>query len=159
MSVKANSTRLPTEPPYNTFTILCTTSVPDGVFVAKSIKWRRRIGSGTTGLTDVTANGDTILIDSSDLTLAVSTSRLTVTEDTAGDYRYRCRIDNFDLGIFETEDVYPINVVGMFLCSGLILAVRHVVLSHTQVQLPPPSQTSLLPVTSMTQPPSSGRYL
>ncbi len=78
-----------------------------------------KIGSGDTGLTDVTANGDTILIDSSDLTLAVITSRLTVTEDTAGDYRYRCQVDIADLGVFETEDVYPINVVGMFLCSNL----------------------------------------
>ncbi len=120
MSVEANSTRLPTESSYNTFTILCTASVPDGVFAAKSIGWLRRIGSGITGLTDVTANGDTTLIDSSDLTLAMITSRLTVTEDTAGDYTYRCRVDIFDLGVFETEDVYPINVVGMFLCSGLI---------------------------------------
>ncbi len=121
MSVEANSPRLPTEPPYNTFNILCTASVPDGVVAVKSIRWRRRIGSKTTGLTDVTANGDTILIDSSDLTLAVSTSRLTVTEDTAGDYRYRCRVDITELGVTAVrEDVYPINVSGMLLCSSLI---------------------------------------
>ncbi len=95
--------------------------MPDGVVANKSIRWRRRIGSGTTGLTDVTANGNTILIDSSDLTLAMITSRLTVTEDTAGDYRYWCRVDITELGITAVrEDVYPINVVGMFLCSGLI---------------------------------------
>ncbi len=120
VSVKANSTRLPTEPPYNTFTILCTASVPDGVVAAKTIGWLRRVGSNTNGLTDVTANGSTILIDSSDLTLAMITSRLTVTEDTAGDYRYQCQVDIADLGITETDDVYPIIVVGMFLCSGLI---------------------------------------
>ncbi len=115
MSVEANSTRFPTEPPYNTFTILCTASVPDGVVAAKTIGWLRRIGSGISGLTDVTANGDTILIDSSDLTLAVITSRLTVTEDTAGNYRYRCQVDIADLGITETDDVHPINVSGMLL--------------------------------------------
>ncbi len=94
--------------------------MPDGVVAAKSIGWLRRIGSGTTGLDDVTANGNTILIDSSDLTLAMITSRLTVTEVTAGDYRYRCQVDIAELSITETEDEYPISVVGMFLCSGLI---------------------------------------
>ncbi len=74
-----------------------------------------RIGSGTTRLTDVTANGDTILIDSSDLTLAMITSRLTVTEVTAGDYRYRCQVNISDLGITETEDVHPLKVSGMLL--------------------------------------------
>ncbi len=115
MTVEASTTRLPTEPPYNTFTILCTASAPDGVIAAKTIIWRRKIGSGTTGLTDVTANG-AILIEPRDLTQAESTSLLTVTEDTAGDYRYRCRVDISELGIAKVnKDVYPINVIGMFL--------------------------------------------
>ncbi len=126
MTVEANTTRLPTEPPYNTFTILCTASVPDGVIAAKTIIWRRRIGSSTTGLDDVIANGDTILIEPSDLTEAESTSLLTVTEDTAGDYRYRCRVDIPELGIQRVnEDVYPIDVIGMFLYIALIRSVVH----------------------------------
>ncbi len=130
MTVEANTTRLPTEPPFNTFSILCTASAPDGVIAAKTITWKRRIGSGTSGLDDIIANGDTILIEPRDLTQAESTSLLTVTEDTAGDYRYRCRVDIPELGIdgnkpLQTEDVYPINVTGVFLYIALIRRVVH----------------------------------
>ncbi len=116
VTVEANTTRLPTEPPYNTFTILCTASAPGGVIAAKTIIWKWRIRSSIYGLGDVTANGVTILIESSNLTQAESTSLLTVTEDTAGDYRYRCRVGISDLGIGHVDaDVYPINVNRTFL--------------------------------------------
>ncbi len=128
MTVEANTTRLPTEPPYNTFTIHCTASAPDGVIAAKKFTWKRRIGNNTTGLKNVIASGVTFLIESSNLTQAESTSLLTVTEDTAGDYRYRCRVDIPDLDIFADNDVYPINVIGMFLYQDLCLCV--VSMSH-----------------------------
>ena len=66
-------------------------------------------------LQGITDNGGTILIETSGLDQAVTTSLLTVTETTPGDYRYRCRIDIPDLGIDNQDgDVYPINVIGMY---------------------------------------------
>ena len=63
VSLEPNTTRLLTEPPYNTFTITCTATAPEGVVAGKTIEWRRRIGSSTTGSTEITDNGDTIRID------------------------------------------------------------------------------------------------
>ena len=124
MTVEANTTRLPTPPSYNTFTILCTASAPDGVIAAKTFQWRRRVGSSTTELDDLPENGDTILIDTRDLTQAVSTSLLTVTEDTAGEYRYQCWVDVPELDITAVnEDVYPINVIGMFCLPSSIMCI------------------------------------
>ena len=64
------------------------------------------------GLTDITDNGDSILITSTNLDQLTSTSVLTVRETTAGDYRYRCRVDLSELTVVNTADVYPINVTG-----------------------------------------------
>ena len=59
---------------------------------------------------DVTPNGDSILISSTDLTQPTSTSVLTVQETVAGDYRYRCRVDFTELAVVSTIDEYPITV-------------------------------------------------
>ena len=61
---------------------------------------------------ELTDNGDSILITSSDLTQPTSTSVLTVRETAAGDYRYRCRVDLTELTIANATDEYPINVTG-----------------------------------------------
>ena len=72
--------------------------------------WRRRIGAEEFGLTNVTDNGDSILITSVDLTQPTSTSVLTVRETAAGDYRYRCRADLTELAVANNIDEYPITV-------------------------------------------------
>ena len=116
VTLEPNTTRLPTEPPYNTFTITCTAIAPEGVVAGKTIEWMRRIGSSTTGLTEITDNGDTIRIMTTGPNQPETTSVLTVTETTPGDYRYRCRVDIPELGSVSqmTEDVYPIDVIGEF---------------------------------------------
>ena len=114
--LEPNTTRLPTEPPYNTFTITCTATAPEGVVAGKTIEWKRRIGSSTTGLTEITDNGDTIQIMTTSPNQPETTSVLTVTETIPGDYRYRRRVDIPELGSVSqmTEDVYPIDVIGEF---------------------------------------------
>ncbi len=132
VTVEANATRFPAKPPYNTFTILCSASAPDGVTATKTIEWQRRVGSDTEGLNPITANGDTILIENRNLTQAVSTSLLTVTENTPGDYRYRCRVGAPELGIGGIDrDVYPIDVTGMFLFT--VLSIAHAIPLATSI--------------------------
>ena len=115
VNVISNTTRLPNVAPYNTFFLTCTATVPQGVVSPKTFTWRRRIGPDTGGLTYITDNGGSILITSTNLDQPTSTSVLTVRETTAGDYRYRCRVDLTELGlpaVVTAMDVYPINVIG-----------------------------------------------
>ena len=112
LNLTSNTTHLPNIAPYNTFFLTCTATVPQGVVLPKSFAWRRRIGSSITNLMRLTDNGDSILINSTNLDQSTSTSVLTVKETTAGDYRYRCRVDLGELPVFSKTDVYPINVTG-----------------------------------------------
>ena len=73
-----------------------------------------------TPLTPITGNGDSILITSTNLDQPTSTSVLTVRETTAGDYRYRCRVDLNELTVGDTADVYPITVTGEYVPFILI---------------------------------------
>ena len=111
VNVVSNTTRLPNVAPYNTFSLTCTATVPQGVVSPKTFTWRRRIGASTSGLTAITGNSS-ILINSTNLDQPTSTSVLTVRETTAGDYRYRCMADLSELTVGNTMDVYPINVTG-----------------------------------------------
>ena len=111
VNVISNTTRLPNMAPYNTFSLTCNANVPQGVVSPKTFTWRRRIGASTGGLNDVMVNSS-ILITSTNLDQPTSTSVLTVRETTAGDYRYRCRVDLSELTVVDTIDVYPINVTG-----------------------------------------------
>ena len=105
-----NITRFPNTAPYNTFSLTCTATGPQGVVSPKAFRWTRRIGADTGGLTELTDNGDSILITSVDLTQPTSTSVLTVRETAAAVYRYRCRVDFNELSIVNAIDEYPINV-------------------------------------------------
>ena len=114
VNVVSNTTRLPNVAPYNTFSLTCTATVPQGVVSPKTFTWRRRIGASTGGLIEVTVNSS-INITSTSLDQPTSTSVLTVTETTVGNYRYRCRVDLTELGlpaVVTTMDVYPIDVIG-----------------------------------------------
>ena len=115
VSLKPNTTRIPTGTPYNTFTVTCTATAPEGVVAGKTIEWKRRIGSSTTGLSEITDNGNTIQIMTIGLNQPVTISVLTVTDTTPGDYHYRCRVDISEIDINDVDgDVYPINVIGEF---------------------------------------------
>jgi len=73
-----------------------------------------------TFVTEITDNGGSILITSTNLDQPTSTSVLTVRETTAGDYRYLCRVYLNELSLINTTDVYPINVTGeLILCSNI----------------------------------------
>ena len=96
--------------PYNTFSLTCTATAPQGVVSPKAFRWRMRIGADMGGLTEVADNGDSILITSVDLTQPTSTSVLTVREAAAAVYRYRCRVDLTELAVINNIDEYPINV-------------------------------------------------
>ena len=75
----------------------------------------RRIGSSTTGLSVITDDGSAIQIVTTGLSQPETTSVLTVTETTPGDYRYRCQVDIAEIDINDMDgDVYPINVIGEF---------------------------------------------
>ena len=107
--------------PYNTFSLNCTaTSRVEGVgnvALPKSFQWRRRYGSGTTGLTPLSATTTIQIQNGDNLTQPTSSSMLTVNEDIPQDYRYRCQVD-LDLSadnISSFTDVYPITVTGMYI--------------------------------------------
>ena len=112
LNLTSNTTHLPNIAPYNTFFLTCTATVPQGVVLPKSFVWRRRIGSSITNLIRLTDNGDSILINSTNLDQPTSTSVLMVKETSAGDYRYRCRVELSELPVSNKTDMYPINVTG-----------------------------------------------
>ena len=78
----------------------------------KTIEWRRRIGSSTSGLSEI-ADNTAIQIETTNPNQPETNSVLTETETTPGDYRYRCRVDIPEIDINDVDgDVYPINVIG-----------------------------------------------
>ena len=90
---------------------MCTVTIPDGVVANKRIQWKQRRGSF--GLTDIMDNDGSIQIVYSDLDQPVSSSVLTVQENSAGQYHYYCQVNIDELdGIEMKEDVHPIDVIG-----------------------------------------------
>jgi len=112
LDLTSNTTHLLNFAPYNTFFLICTATVPQGVVVPKMFVWRRRIGPSTTGLAPLASSSNSRLITSTNLDQPTSTSVLIVRETIPGDYRYRCRVDLSELPYFNKTDVYPINVTG-----------------------------------------------
>ena len=88
------------------------------------------MGAETFGLTDVTGNGDSILITLSDLTRPTSISVLTVRETAAAVYRYRCRVDFNELSVATSAiDEYPINVTSEWALISMTTACMKI--SHS----------------------------
>ena len=118
LSVMPNTTRLPSAEPYNQFTITCTATAPEGVISPKTFIWRRTnvAGGSCDSFTDISDNGDTLLIMFSSLGQPVSTSVLTVTEGIAAEWQYCCeaRLTRTDLGSSDVieNDVRSVNVAG-----------------------------------------------
>ena len=111
-----NATRLPSAAPYNQFTITCTATAPEGVISPKTFIWRRTNVAACDSFTDISDNGNTLRIMSSGLGQPVSTSALTVTEDTPAEWQYCCeaRLTRTDLGSSDVieNDVRSVNVIG-----------------------------------------------
>ena len=73
--------------PYNTFTLNCIATAPDGIRVTKAFDWRENDGNIQTTLTH---DGNTTSIVNSQLESIESISTLTVTEKPVGTYTYMC---------------------------------------------------------------------
>ncbi len=102
--------------PYNTFTILCTATTPEGVITPKAFEWRRRVGANKEGtFLEVTDIGDAVLIENSNLDQPTSTSQLRVTENTPEVYEYRCRVSLTELNIMRgISSRFQIEVTGTY---------------------------------------------
>ena len=92
LSLTSNTTRLPNVAPYNTFSLNCTATVPEGVVAPKIFTWRKKKDSSE-GFEQI-QNGSNTVINNLE---SVNSSILTVTEDTAGDYNYECEVQLIEL--------------------------------------------------------------
>ena len=96
LSLTSNTTRLPNVPPYNTFSLTCTATVPEGVVSPKTFTWQRRIGPGSGSAFQMVSNSDSTVIEPD---IPDSQSVLTVTEEVNGVYVYRCLVRLADLAV------------------------------------------------------------
>ena len=117
MSVQPNTTRLPNVDPYNTFIINCIATVPESVISPKMFNWSRLYISvtGQQTMQAVTMERRQFKIASTNLDRPTSSSLLTVTETTPGNYTYHCQVhlEGHNNIIMNETDVHPINVTGM----------------------------------------------
>jgi hypothetical protein len=74
--------------PYNTFSLVCTASVPTNVLVMKEFVWR----SGSSGSGTVLTDGAGTTITTLNLNNATSTSVLTTNASVAGTFPYTCDV-------------------------------------------------------------------
>ena len=114
MSAVSSTTRLPDVTPYNTFTLTCTATAPEGVVATKTFTWRRADPIDGSNCSDfAVVSGD---IDSN-LEQPVSTSVLTVTvnETDIGILHFCCQASIARLDV-SGKSATLINVVGEFAC-------------------------------------------
>ena len=115
MSAVSSTTRLPNVTPYNTFTLTCTATAPEGVVTPKTFTWRRADPADIT-CDDFSVVGGNV---DSNLEQPVSTSALnvTVSDVDIGTLRYCCQVSISDLGIDVSDNsVTSITVVGESAC-------------------------------------------
>ena len=112
LSLTPNTTRLPNVAPYNTFSLTCTATAPEGVVSPKTFTWWRQNAEMNNKLLQIN-HSETIHINSSTLNQPVSTSVLTVTETTAGEWYYRCTVTLEELtNVTNEAGSHPIQVTG-----------------------------------------------
>ena len=112
LSAVSSTTRLPNVAPYNTFSLTCTATAPEGVVAPKTFTWRRTESAGGTcgGFTVVSSN-----VNNRNLEQPVSTSILTVTETDNGTLHFCCQASV--AGASGTPNsVISIDVVGESAC-------------------------------------------
>ena len=107
VSLTSNTTRLPNVPPYNTFSLTCTATVPEGVVSPKIFTWWRQNSTVNNSLEEFG-------ITSINLNQTISTSMLVVTETTAGIWHFSCEVAIPELfNVSNRSDAYhSINVTG-----------------------------------------------
>ena len=112
LSLTPITTRLPNVHPYNTFSLTCTATAPEGVVSPKTFSWWRRNAVSNNNLSLIHDN-ETIQINSSSLNQPKSTSVLTVTETTAGEWYYHCIVTLEELtNVTNEAGSHPIHVTG-----------------------------------------------
>ena len=96
LSAVSSTTRLPDVTPYNTFTLTCTATAPEGVVAPKVFIWRRADPADVT-CDDFSVVGGNV---DSNLEQPVSTSTLnaTVSDANIGTLRYCCQVSISDVG-------------------------------------------------------------
>ena len=115
LSAVSSTTRLPDVAPYNTFTLTCTATAPEGVVAPKAFTWRRADPADDT-CDDFTVVGGNV---DSNVEQPVSTSALNVTVSNAdiGTLHYCCQVSITDMGMAVSDNsVTSITVVGEYVC-------------------------------------------
>ena len=103
VDVQPSSVTILDASPYNTFTLICTASLPTGVSTTKTFEWMRSQGGVETTLTH---NGNTIVITNQDLASPTSTGILTTSsETTAGTAGYTCTAAAFGISASDNATV------------------------------------------------------
>ena len=105
VALTTGTTRFPNVAAHNTFSLTCTATAPGSVVEPKTFRWMRA----------TTAGGSCSQVVDSGISTdqAMSTSVLTVTETTPGNYRYCCRADLTALGVTGTQsNLLSITVTG-----------------------------------------------
>ena len=105
MSLTSNATRFPNVPPYNTFSLTCTATVPEGVVSPKAFMWWRQNSILNTFIEEFQISNKNL-----------DQETLVVTETTAGIWQYSCEVVIPELSIVSNRSntYHSINVTGKF---------------------------------------------
>ena len=108
LSLTPNTTRLPNVPPYNTFSLTCTATAPEGVVSPKTFTWqRRRTGPDLGDAFQSVSDSESTVIKPD---IPDSQSVLTVTEEVDGEYVYQCSVRLAELAVTDRARSTPITV-------------------------------------------------
>ena len=129
--------------PYNTFSIVCTASVPTNVTATKSFVWRR----GSSGTGSVLTSNNNTRITTLNPTNATSTSVLTTNVSSAGTHLYTCDVNvSSSLSSATTTAIVngmmnpPIAAVTYF---SFLLIISHCILLYYVGSVGPSQPTSV----------------
>ena len=107
-SLTSNTTRLPNVSPYNTFSLTCIATAPEGVVSPKTFTWqRRRTGPDLGDAFQSVSNSESTVIEPD---IPDSQSVLTVTEEVDGVYVYQCLVRLAKLAVTARARSNPITV-------------------------------------------------
>ena len=141
LSLTSNTTRLPNVPPYNTFSLTCTATVPEGVISPKTFTWqKRRTGPGSGSGFQIVSNSESTVIEPD---IPDSQSVLTVTEEVDGVYVYQCLVRLEELAVTNRSRSNPITVTAF--CKYLWLNFTVHWISAISYFSPPPSSLHKYP--------------
>ena len=125
LSLTPNTTRLPNVHPYNIFSLTCTATAPEGVVSPKNFTWWRQNAVINNNIAQIN-HSEAIQIINRALEHPVSTSVLTVTETTAGEWYYYCSVTLKELtNVTNEAGSHRIHVTGksLHLCSITLMTL------------------------------------